>query len=165
MYWHPATTEYTFFTTMTTPATTLREYDVAARSTDIFGRVLCSARDHHFIVDGPIQNDCPGEAVTPAEVFLSAVAACGVELLHVIARDQNAPLTRATVKIHGEVDRANQPRSDLTTFNSVRLDFTLWGVDGAQAAAVVNGFKGRCPLFGTVAAATPDVQVRFTVGA
>jgi uncharacterized OsmC-like protein len=149
---------------MTTPASLLREYDVAARSTDVFGRVLCSARDHHFIVDGPIQNDCPGEAITPAEVFLSAVAACGVELLHVIARDQNAPLTRAAVKIHGEVDRGNQARSDLTTFNSVRLDFTVWGVTAAQAESVVNGFQGRCPLYGTVAAAVADVKVRVTVG-
>src|SRR4051794_12533685 len=70
---------------MTAPATTLREYDVYARSTDTFGRVLCSARDHHFIVDGPVQNGCPGEAITPVEVFLSAVAACGVELIHVMA--------------------------------------------------------------------------------
>ena len=150
---------------MTIPATTLREYDVRARSTDVFGRVLCSARDHHFIVDGPIQNDCPGEAVTPAEVFLSAVAACGVELMHVIARDQGAPLQRVTVAIHGAVDRANQARADLTTFNSVRINFTLWGVSEAQAASVVNGFKGRCPLYGTVAAAVADVQVRFTLGA
>jgi len=149
---------------MTTPSTTLREYDVRARSTDIFGRVLCSARDHHFIVDGPIQNGCLGEAVTPAEVFLSAVAACGVELLHVIARDQNAQLERATIEIHGEVDRGNQARSDLTTFNSVRLNFTLWGVDDPQAESLVNGFKGRCPLYGTVAAAVRDVQVRYTLG-
>lgn len=153
---------------MTTPASsgapTLREYDISARSTDLFGRVLCSARDHHFIVDGPVQNDCPGEEITPAEVFLSAVAACGVELIHVIARDQSAPLQRVAVKIHGEVDRANQGRPDLTTFNSVRLDFTLWGVDNTQAAAVVDGFKKRCPLYGTVASAVADVQVHFTLG-
>ncbi|MEP6495318.1 MAG: OsmC family protein [bacterium] len=148
----------------TPPASTLREYDISARSTDIFGRVLCSARNHHFIVDGPVQNDCPGEEVTPAEVFLSAVAACGVELIHVIARDQNAPLQRVAVKIHGEVDRAIQRRDDVTTFNSVRLDFTLWGVDKTQGAAVVDGFKRRCPLYGTVASATPDVQVNFTLG-
>jgi uncharacterized OsmC-like protein len=149
---------------MTTPASTLREYDISARSTDIFGRVLCSARNHHFIVDGPVQNDCPGEEITPAEVFLSAVAACGVELIHVIARDQSAPLQRVAVQIHGEVDRANQARADLTTFNSVRIDVTLWGVDKAQAAAVVDGFKGRCPLYGTVASAVKDVRVNVTLG-
>ena len=128
---------------MTTPTTTLREYDVSARSTDVFGRVLCNARDHHFIVDGPVQNGCPGEEVTPVEVFLSAVAACGVELIHVIARDASVPLDRVAVTVHGEVDRANQARADVTTFNSVRLDFTLWGADNAQAAMLVEGFKRR----------------------
>ncbi len=142
----------------------VRTYDVAARSTDIFGRVLCSARDHHFIVDGPVQNDCPGEEITPAESFLSGVAACGVELMHVIARDQQVPLQRASVAIHGIVDRDNPPRPDLTLFNVVRVNVTLWGVTLAQANAVVDGFTKRCPLYGTVAAATPDVKVSVAVG-
>ncbi len=128
---------------MTAPASTLREYDVSARSTDIFGRVLCSARDHHFIVDGPVQNGCPGEEVTPVELFLSSVAACGVELIHVIAKSENRPLDRVAVKIHGAVDRAKQARTDVTTFNAVRVEFTLWGTDAAGAAALTEGFKRR----------------------
>lgn len=151
-------------TRMTTPPPTLREYDVTARSTDVFGRVLCGARDHHFVIDGPIQNDCPGEEITPAEAFLSGVAACGVELMHVIARDQKIPLQRVAMKIHGVVDRSNQRRDDVTTFNSVRLDVTLWGVNQNEAGTVVDGFKRRCPLFGTVSVATPDVQVNVHVG-
>ncbi|HEX3867967.1 MAG TPA: OsmC family protein [Gemmatimonadaceae bacterium] len=144
---------------------TVREYDVSARSTDVFGRVLCSARTHHFVVDGPVQNDCPGEEITPAESFLAGVAACGVELIHVIARDQQVPLSRVTVDIHGIVDRGNPPRPDLTTFNSVRLDVTMWGPpDITQAEAVVDGFKRRCPLYGTVAAATKDVRVTVRLG-
>src|SRR5437868_12606006 len=105
----------------------IREYAAQARSTDVFGRVLCSSRNHHVIVDGPVQNGCPGEEITPVEVFLSSVAACGVELIHVIARDQTMPLSRVAVTVHGVVDRAKQTRADVTTFNSVRLDFTLWG--------------------------------------
>ncbi len=128
---------------MTNPPSTLREYDVAARSTDVFGRVLCNARDHHFVIDGPVQNGCPGEEVTPVEQFLAAVAACGVELVHVIARDQSVPLERVQVRIHGTVDRSRQARPDLTTLNSVRLDFTVTGTDAAQAAALVEGFKRR----------------------
>jgi len=127
---------------MTAP-TTIREYDVRARSTDTFGRVLCSARDHHFIVDGPVQNGCPGEEVTPPELFLSAVASCGVELVHVIARDQGVPLSRVDVTIHGTVDRGNQPRGDVTLFNSVHLRFTLGGTDASRAAALIEGFKRR----------------------
>jgi uncharacterized OsmC-like protein len=121
----------------------VREYDVQARSTDVFGRVLCSARDHHFVVDGPVQNGCPGEELTPPEVFLSAVASCGVELLHVIARDTNVPITRTSVHIHGLVDRSRQSRNDVTLFNSVTLDFAIEGTDAASAAALVEGFKRR----------------------
>ena len=121
----------------------IREYEIRARSTDVFGRVMCSARDHHFIVDGPVQNGCPGEEVTPPELFLSAVAACGVELVHVIARDQSVPVTRVGLVVNGTVDRGNQPRTDVTLFNTVRLRFTLGGTDAAQAAALVEGFKRR----------------------
>ena len=128
---------------MTNPPTTVREYDVAARSTDVFGRVMCSVRDHHFVIDGPVQNGCPGEEVTPVELFLSAVAACGVELVHVIARDQSIPVDRVQVQIHGMVDRSRQTRSDVTTLNAVHLDFRLSGTDDAQAAALVEGFKRR----------------------
>ena len=125
------------------PSPTLRQYDVGAKSTDVFGRVLCATRDHHFIVDGPVQNGCPGEEITPVELFLSAVAACGVELVHVIAREQNAPLERVAVQIHGESDRAKQTRTDVSTLSKVRVDFRLWGVDDASAAALVEGFKRR----------------------
>ena len=121
----------------------VREYEVQARSTETFGRVLCSARTHHFVVDGPVQNGCPGEAVTPPELFLSAVASCGVELLHVIARDEGVPLGRVTVRIRGTVDRGNQPRADVTLFTAVRLRFELHGTDAARAAALVEGFKRR----------------------
>lgn len=104
---------------------------------------MCEARNHHFVVDGPVQNGCPGEEVTPPELFLSAVASCGVELVEVIAKDQGAPISGVRVKIHGMLDRARQEREDVTLFNSVRLDFTVGGVDGATAAALVEGFKRR----------------------
>jgi uncharacterized OsmC-like protein len=129
---------------VTAPAPSpIREYEVRARSTDIFGRVLCSARTHHFIVDGPVQNGCPGEELTPPEVFLSSVAACGVELLHVIAKADDVPLQRVTAAIYGQVDRSKQARDNVTTFNAVRLSFTLAGTDAARAAALVEGFKRR----------------------
>jgi uncharacterized OsmC-like protein len=130
---------------MSAPPTpsTRRDYDVSARSTDVFGRVLCSARDHHFIIDGPVQNGCPGEEVTPVEAFLSAVAACGVELIHVIAKTENRALDRVAVTVHGWSDRAKQSRTDVTTLNGVSLDFIIWGADAASVAALVESFKRR----------------------
>jgi uncharacterized OsmC-like protein len=124
-------------------SSTLREYNISAQSTDIFGRVLCSARDHHFIVDGPVQNGCPGEEITPVELFLTAVAACGVELIHVIAKTENKPLDKVAVKIYGANDRTKQARTDVTLLNTVRVDFTLTGCDDATAAALVESFKRR----------------------
>jgi uncharacterized OsmC-like protein len=128
---------------MTAPPTTLREYDVSAKTTDVLGRILCQARTHHFVVDGPVQNGCPGEELTPPEVFLSSVAACGAELVQVIARDTNVKIGPVSVTIHGIVDRSRQARPDVTLFNSVQLNFTIHGTDGASAAALVEGFKRR----------------------
>ena len=131
---------------MTAPGpapTPIREYEVRARSTDVFGRVLCSARDHHFIVDGPVQNGCPGEELTPPEVFLSSIAACGVELLHVIAKEQARPLGTVKAKINAKVDRSNQPKKDVTVFNEVRLEFELSGTDASSAEELVDAFTRR----------------------
>ena len=125
---------------MTAPSQ-ISDYNVTARSTDVFGRVLCGVRDHHFIIDGPVQNGAPGEEVTPVEVFLSAVAACGVELIQAIARKREIPLRAATVSIHGVLDRTNQVRTDLRTLNSVAIDFSFAGVDDAQGTELVEGFK------------------------
>ncbi len=125
------------------PGSDLREYQVRARSTDVFGRVLCSARDQHFVVDGPVQNGCPGEAPTPAESFLAGVATCGVELLQVLARGQGVPLRSVRAKIDGVIDRANPARSDVSVFNSVTLDFVLGGVTRDQAAELVSAFTKR----------------------
>lgn len=127
---------------MTAP-TPIREYDISARSTPVFGRVMCSARNHHFIVDGPVQNGCPGEELTPPELFLSSVAACGVELVHVIAKDEKKSIDSVELKVHAIVDRSRQARTDFTTFNRVELDFVVSGTDGNTAAALVEGFKRR----------------------
>ena len=81
--------------------------------------------------------------MTPPEVFLSSVAACGVELLHVIAKEQARPLGSARVRVWGKVDRGNQPRSDVTVFNAVKLEFELSGTDAASAEALVDAFTRR----------------------
>ncbi len=121
----------------------IREYAANARSTETFGRVLCSARNHHFVVDGPVQNGCPGEELTPAELFLAGIAACGVELVQVIARQKELPLTAIRAGIQGFMDRNNPVRPDVTVFNSVRLELDLRGVTEAQGRELVEAFKGR----------------------
>jgi uncharacterized OsmC-like protein len=121
----------------------VRRYEVDARSTETFGRVLWSCRGQHFVADGPVHNGCPGEAVTPAELFLAGIAACGVELVEVIARDEGVEVAGVRVEIGGEIDPASPVREDLTVFNRMRLAFDLEGVREDEAARLVERFKRR----------------------
>jgi len=121
----------------------VRGYTVHARSTDTFGRVQCDSRNHHFIVDGPVQNGCPGEAITPAELFLASIAACGVELVQVIGKERQLAPRAVSVEIAGAIDRSNPVRKDVTVFNSIHLRFHVTGVTQAQGADLIERFKGR----------------------
>jgi uncharacterized OsmC-like protein len=120
-----------------------RRYEIDARSTDVFGRVLWSCRDQHFVADGPVQNGCPGEAVTPAELFLAGVAACGVELVQVLAKDAGTPIGDVRVEIEGVLDPAHPDREDVRVYNADRLRFEIAGVDEPAARELVEGFKRR----------------------
>jgi uncharacterized OsmC-like protein len=152
-------------TAMTAPPIVVREFDISAQSTEIFGRVLCSARNHHFIADGPQYNKCPGEALTPPELFLTAVASCSVELIHVIAREEGKAVGHVNVDVHGVVDRSKQPRTDVTLFTQVTLSFTVRGADQATAEYLVAAFQRRCPIYGTIAVATGPGNVITSVRA
>ena len=126
-----------------TQAAPTRRYQTAARSTDTFGRVLVSARDQHLIADGPISNGCPGEAIGPAELFLSGVVACGVELIQVLAKQQNVPLRAVSATIEGTLDPSAPSRPDVTLFHRVQLNFELSGVSQEQGQELVDRFKRR----------------------
>jgi len=126
-----------------TQAPETRVYRTRAQSTDTFGRVLVSARDQHLIADGPVQNGCPGEAIGPGELFLSGVASCGVELIQVLAKQQNVPLRSISATIEAMQDRNNPVRPDVSLFNSVRVHFELGGVTDAQGKDLVDRFKAR----------------------
>ena len=121
----------------------VRSYAVDARSSDVLGRVLWSCRDQHFVADGPVQNGCPGEAVTPAELFLAGIASCGVELVQVIARTDETPVGPVRARISGEIDPERPVREDVTVFTSVRLELEVEGVDQEAAERLVEQFKRR----------------------
>jgi uncharacterized OsmC-like protein len=144
-------------------ASDVRNYNAEARSTDVFGRVLCSARDQHFVIDGPPWNDCPAEAPTPGEAFLAAIAACGVELVQVLAARGGVEVGKVHVSIHGVVDPDNPLREDMTVFNRIGMTFTIEGVSQEQAAALVDGVARRCPLYGSVAASAGELAVDVQV--
>jgi hypothetical protein len=71
------------------------------------------------------------------------VAACGVELLEVIAKAEELELGWARVDITGELDPSDPVREDVTVFNSVRLEFEIGGVTEDEANRLVERFKRR----------------------
>jgi uncharacterized OsmC-like protein len=138
----------------------IRVYEAQAETTATFGRVAASVRQHRLTVDGPVQNGCPGEAPTPGELFLTAAAACGAEVVQVLARDSGVPLQRVTVTARGIIDRAEQPHEGITVFSAVELALRLSGPDEAQAVDLVAGFQRRCPVYGSLAVASGRIEVR-----
>jgi uncharacterized OsmC-like protein len=121
----------------------VRSYEVDARSTDVFGRVLWTCRNQHFVADGPVHNGCPGEAVTPAELFLAGIASCGVELVQVLARNEGTAVGAVRARIAGEIDPDHPVREDVTVFTSVRLELDLDDVGEDEARHLVEQFKRR----------------------
>ncbi len=109
-----------------------------ARSGGFPGRSVVSARNNHFVIDEPAYAGGPGEATTPAEAFLGAVAACGVLLVETFARQANVPLIHAEASIEGV-----RTKADPSKFQKVKLRFELRGVTPIQANELVEKFKGR----------------------
>jgi uncharacterized OsmC-like protein len=89
------------------------------------------------------QNGCPGEAVTPAELFLAGIATCGVELVQVLAKQDGVSVGDVRVEVEGVLDPEHPVRDDVRVFNSVWLKFELAGVDEPRARELVEGFKRR----------------------
>jgi uncharacterized OsmC-like protein len=147
-------------TSDTPAASTVRTYEVFAETTSTFGRVQVAVRQHRLTIDGPVQNGCPGEAPTPGEMFLSGAAACGAEVLQVLARDGGVPLERVEVTVRGTIDRERQPHPDHTVFTDVDLHLRLIGPTADEAAALVAGFQRKCPVYGSLAIASGRVTVR-----
>ena len=140
-------------------AAEIREYKAEACSSETSGRVLCRAREQHFVIDGPTWNGFPGEALSPGEAFLAGIAACGVELIEMFAADDGLEIGRIEVQIQGVIDRENPLREDLTVFNRVDMQIEISGVSDEQARSLVEGFQRRCPLYGSVAASGAELNV------
>jgi hypothetical protein len=87
--------------------------------------------------------DALGEEITPAELFLSVVASCGVELVQVLTKSAAIPLQGIEDKINGLIDRSKPVRSDISLFNSVYLQFRMKESLTRAHKELVDKFKSR----------------------
>jgi uncharacterized OsmC-like protein len=109
---------------------------VHSASTEIPGRSVNEVRRHRFVIDEPTHLGGPGEEMTPADAFVSGVAACGVLMVQGRARDTGVRLDSIEVDLE-----AVRQRSDTSVFQSIEMRFRLAGPTQDEAAALVEYYK------------------------
>ena len=112
-------------------------YNVRSYSTGTPGRAICNARSHHWVADGS-----GGEMVSAGELFLSGIAACAVNMVEDIARQDQIALEWMDVSVESYRD-PDKVHGDLSLYDAIRVNFEMWGVDDDQAHELVEIWKRR----------------------
>ncbi len=102
------------------------------------GRASNEVRGHHFVIDEPTHLGGPGEEITPADAFLSGVAACGVLMVQGRARDTSIGLERLEVDLE-----AVRQRTDTSVFQRIDMRFRFSGPTELEAKALVEHYQGH----------------------
>jgi uncharacterized OsmC-like protein len=108
-----------------------------------------------------VSDDVGGDAVGAGELFLSGVSACAVNMVERLANQDKIPLQWMDVSIEAYRDPDTTP-GDITVYDAIRVHFEMWGVQAEHAEGLVETWKRRCPLYGSVATATSDTHVTLT---
>ena len=134
-----------------------RTFSARSYSSGTLGRAICNSRNHHFIAD-----EFGGDEVTAGEYFLTGLTACAVNLLERVAQELDIPLRGLDVRADGTYAR-NDGSESRTLFHAVQMEFQFVGISDAEADLLVATYQKRCPLYGTVAAATPAMNITIIV--
>lgn len=102
------------------------------------GRATNEVRGNRFVIDEPTHLGGPGEQITPADAFLSGVAACGVLMVQGRARDTRVRLDRLDVDLE-----AIRQRSDTSVFQRIDMHFRFSGPTQAEANTLVDHYRGH----------------------
>lgn len=132
-----------------------------AQSTELDGRTLATARNHHFVVDAPPPLGGPNEALNPIELLMTSLATCGVLVSKKVAAELDLPLTHAKASAEGDLDprgvkgEAIDPRIQV-----FRVQLELTGVSEAEGKQLLEAVKIRCPIYTTLQRAAP-IEVKL----
>jgi uncharacterized OsmC-like protein len=108
---------------------------VRSSSSGVVGRAVSTARGQRLVLDSSSRPQ--PDALTNSEAFLGAISSCGVTLVEMHAEKAGVPLRRLAVEIEGR-----RPAADPARFAAVTMRFELAGVTEAQAAALVEAYRG-----------------------
>ena len=120
------------------------------------GRALLSVRGHHMVTDSPPVLGGLNESANPVELMLSALAACAVFVCERAAQEWGFALTSISATAAGDFDpRGVCGESVDPKFQAFRVRLVLEGIDAAQAQALIEAFKTRCPVYCTLSRSAP----------
>lgn len=132
----------------------------------IKGRNMTRVRDRNFPVDDPNTpeyDNGPGEELGAAELFIAGITTCATLMIERIARAKEIAYESVTVTMEGTRDMRAERERGPQALDSARMKFVYRGVSQETAAYLTDAFQNKCPLYGSVAIATPDLTVEFEV--
>ena len=120
------------------------------------GRAIVSARGNHFIVDSVPPLEGPNEELNPLDMILSALATCGIFIAEKVAVEEDIPLEGATATVEGDFNPSGVASGEVDPrIQAFRVYLALPGADAEQAAALVENFTRRCPIYTTLILSAP----------
>lgn len=133
-----------------------------AQLSGIPGRAIATARTHHVVVDSPPPLGGPNEEANPLDALLFALATCAIFVCETAARERSVALTAASASVEADFDvRGVKGEAGVNPrIQAFRVTLALTGPSPAEAEALVEAFRTRCPIYTTLAEAAPiDIRV------
>jgi uncharacterized OsmC-like protein len=120
------------------------------------GRAIVTARGHHFVVDSPASLGGPNEEINPVDMLLTALATCGTFVCETAAQEMGISLHSIAVTAAGDFDPRGLCGQGINPrMRAFRVRLALSGPTQAQAEAMAEAFRTRCPVFTTFTRAAP----------
>ena len=111
--------------------------EVRGYSSGTPGRAICNSRNHHLVAD-----DVDGDELGAGELFLSGIAACAVNMVERVAKDEEIPVNWMDVSVAAYRDPDKVP-GERSVYDDVRVHIQIWGVDDDQGQHLVDVWKQR----------------------
>lgn len=120
------------------------------------GRAIATARGQHVVVDSPVPLGGPNEEMNPLEVFLAALATCGVFVSETVAKEQSMPLQAVAAQVEGDLDPRGVRGADVNPrLQAFRVTLHVTGPTQEQAEVLASAFQQRCPIYTTLVRSAP----------
>lgn len=130
------------------------------------GRNITRIRDRNILVDDPntpAYDNGPGEELGAAELFVAGITTCASLMIERIARAKAIAYESLVVTMDGTRDMVKERDRGPQALDQARMHFVYRGVSDETAAYLTDAFQNKCPLYGSVAIATPDLVVTWEV--